>query len=101
VVAWSAIEVALGDYHGCARRSSGAVVCWGGARMLGDGTETERATPVAVLDLDDAVELTAGAAHTCARRAAGTIVCWGSNRYGQMGDGTTDTWLVPAEVPLP
>jgi alpha-tubulin suppressor-like RCC1 family protein len=54
-----------------------------------------------VLDLDDAVELTAGAAHTCARRAAGTIVCWGSNRYGQMGDGTTDTWLVPAEVPLP
>ncbi|MFO0557552.1 MAG: MopE-related protein [Polyangiales bacterium] len=87
-----AVEITAGLAHTCARRASGAVVCWGANNngQIGDGsTATERPTPTAVVGLTDAVELSAGAQHTCARRAGGEVVCWGYNGSGQLGDGTS------------
>jgi alpha-tubulin suppressor-like RCC1 family protein len=44
-------------------------------------------------------QLAAGYDHTCAIRTAGTVKCWGSNSYGQLGDGSTATWvLTPVSV---
>ncbi len=86
-----AVEIVAGGGHTCARRASGAVVCWGSGvqGQLGDGTSASfRAAPVNVTGLTDAVELAAGATHTCARRASGEVVCWGFNLFGQIGDGT-------------
>lgn len=75
----SVVEVVAGDFHTCARLASGSVACWGSneAGALGDGTTTERASPVRVVGLDDAVALAAERYTTCAVRATGSAVCWG------------------------
>lgn len=97
-----AVELSAGDGypHACARRASGAVVCWGSndTGELGDGIRHSTCigfrefdcslTPVTVAGLTDAVEISAGSSSTCARRASGEIVCWGLNHVGQFGDGT-------------
>src|SRR5262249_12280133 len=79
-----AVELAAGGVHTCARRSTGAVICWGSNAygQAGDGTvTTRRPAPVPVADLTDVVELAAGGAHTCARRSTGAVACWGDNRH--------------------
>lgn len=45
--------------------------------------------------------IAAGSSHTCALSAlsGGTVSCWGYNDVGQLGDGTTQTRLVPTEIP--
>jgi alpha-tubulin suppressor-like RCC1 family protein len=93
-------EVAVGLDHTCARRASGSVVCWGknADGQLGDGTTSDRRTPVAVAGVADAVELALGAGFTCARRGGGTVVCWGANVSGQLGDGTTTSRSMAREV---
>lgn len=95
-----AVELALGDRHTCARRASGAVVCWGRdlQGQLGNGAQSESWVPTPVEGLTDAVELTANYDHTCARRASGTVVCWGNNAEGQLGDGTRTNRTVPTPV---
>src|SRR5690606_19542762 len=82
--------------HSCARRADGGVSCWGDNwhGQLGDGTDTERWTPTAVVGIDDAAEIAPGSSHSCARYAAGGVSCWGNNPVGQLGDGTTtDRWM--------
>ncbi|MFN8632077.1 MAG: hypothetical protein U0838_17680 [Chloroflexota bacterium] len=57
---------------------------------LGDGTTTNRNTPVAVKSVTGAVSLGLGGLHTCAVVGSSKAVkCWGYNGYGQLGDGTT------------
>jgi alpha-tubulin suppressor-like RCC1 family protein len=38
----AAVEVAVGDGYSCARTLGGAVLCWGDAAMLGDGSGSDR-----------------------------------------------------------
>jgi hypothetical protein len=77
------------------------VVCWGSNSngQLGDGTTTDRLTPVLVPGLETAVDIAAGGATTCAVLSGGTVKCWGRNGNGQVGDGTTTDRLVPTTVP--
>ena len=52
-------------------------------------------------DDDDALEATAvavGAWHACALDDDGEAYCWGDNRYGQLGDGSNVSSLVPVQV---
>jgi hypothetical protein len=76
------------------------VYCWGdnGQGQLGDGTTTDRWTPVPVSGISNAVELASGHYHTCARLATGDIACWGDNFNGQLGDGSTTDRSTPVMV---
>lgn len=95
-------HVAVGYAHVCARTTSGAVKCWGDNSngQLGDGTTTDRPTPVDVSGLSSgAASVASGLMHVCAVTDVGTVRCWGNNAYGQLGGGTTGApHLTPADV---
>jgi alpha-tubulin suppressor-like RCC1 family protein len=95
-------SLASGGYlHICGLAIDGAAYCWGfnGEGQLGDGTTTERSTPVLVAGGLTFKSLAAGNySHTCGVATTGTAYCWGSNINGQLGDGTTTNRLTPTPV---
>jgi len=94
------IEVVTGDHHSCALTHQGAVKCWGrnGDGQLGDGSKTDRHTPVQVHGLSSGVmTIAAGSYHTCAITAGGAARCWGSNNTSQIGD----LGSITSDRPLP
>lgn len=84
----------------CALIDDGTAQCWGWNKSggLGDGTTTNRWSPVTVLGLTSATQLAVGSYHTCARLADGTARCWGDNSHGELGDGTTTQRPTPVAV---
>lgn len=75
------VELALEDYHFCARLSDGTVKCWGFnfSGEVGNGTTSGSAVaiPATVMGLTDAVDIDLADARSCAVRATGDVVCWG------------------------
>jgi alpha-tubulin suppressor-like RCC1 family protein len=94
--------ISVGEAHTCARTVAGAAWCWGQntSGILGDGTTTNRSTPVAVIGLPEPIaEVDAnGPFHTCARTVSGAAQCWGRNITGELGDGTTINRSTPVAV---
>jgi alpha-tubulin suppressor-like RCC1 family protein len=94
--------ITAGDDHTCALLSSTGVQCWGTSTygQLGDGATVGGQAPVSVLGLSSgASAIAAGGSHSCALIAStGGVQCWGLNNFGQLGDGTTTTQLVPTSV---
>jgi alpha-tubulin suppressor-like RCC1 family protein len=87
--------------------------CWGynNYGQLGDGTATQRLTPVQVTTSlgSNVSEVSAGTSnqwsngwyyygHSCAIKTDSTVWCWGYNGDGELGNNSTNTSYSPVQV---
>ncbi len=97
--------IRAGCGHALALTSKGKVLAWGfnSSGELGDGTHTQRDTPVRVrLPAGTKVRgIGAGSLHSLAVTAKGKVLAWGGNDFGQLGNGTTANSDRPVRVRLP
>ena len=76
------------------------VYAWGrnDIGQLGDGTTTDRSTPVPLMGLGSSLVLVTGTSHACAISSDLVVQCWGGNSSGQLGDGTFVDRTTPVTV---
>lgn len=99
-------RISTGDISAYALMGDGTVYAWGNNsnRQLGDGTNSNRTTPVKVLGqngsgfLDDVRFLTSDIHTAFAISNNGNIYAWGRNDYGQLGDTTNENKPYPVLV---
>lgn len=99
-------DIGLGDYYNVTLKPDGTVWSWGynASGRLGDGTATNRKTPVQVKGaggsgaLSDVVSISTGESHTIVLKSDGTVWSWGINFDGRLGDSTTINRNAPVQV---
>jgi YD repeat-containing protein len=90
--------VSAGNYDSFALKSDGSAWSWGSNTngQLGDGTTTNRSSPVQVLGaggigfLTGIASLSTRVSHVLALSSVGTVWAWGLNGNGQLGNGHDD-----------
>ncbi|EPR11514.1 S8 family serine peptidase [Ruminiclostridium papyrosolvens] len=94
------VKVAAGGMHSLALSLDGTVWAFGlnTYGQLGDGTTTNRTSPVQVIGLNGIKEIEIGQHHSLALKNDGTVWTWGLNGCGQLGDGTTIDRTSPVKV---
>ncbi len=78
------LQLSTGYGHTCGVRADGTLWCWGlnDRGQLGDGTQTLRTRPTAVLGGGAWTSVAVADGSTCAVAGGGAVWCWGDNRYG-------------------
>ncbi|MCB9875964.1 MAG: hypothetical protein H6835_00035, partial [Planctomycetes bacterium] len=83
-----ATAIGAGSWHSCAVTATGGkVACWGrnDQGQLGDGSATNRTSPVFSQGLGAAVAVGGGAQFTCALGGDGAVRCVGAGGKGELG----------------
>ena len=97
---WKAVS-ASGDNigHTVAIKNNGSLWAWGwnGFGQLGDGTTTNRYSPVRIGTDNDWQEVSAGQTHSHAIKNDGSLWSWGDNGNGQLGLGSTVARILAPE----
>jgi len=104
-------EAPGGSGHGIALLRDGSLRAWGvnDKGQLGDGTTTDRPTPVEVPGLSEVSAIDAGGevaasqpapggGYSTALTRDGRVETWGDNVNGQLGDGAAIGWSQPKTV---
>ncbi len=91
------------DNFSYALKREGTVWAWGDnvAGKLGDGTTSNRNTPVQVIGITDAIEISAGFSHALVLKRDGTIWGCGDNNFNQLGRGHDPTLNSSRMIRLP
>ncbi|MNO43549.1 Regulator of chromosome condensation (RCC1) repeat protein [compost metagenome] len=87
--------------HSLALKADGSVWSWGNNHygQLGDGSLSNRSTPVQVIGLNDVVSIAVGSdGHSVAMKSDGSVWSWGYNHYGQLGDGSLSNRSQPVQM---
>lgn len=94
------IQISAGDDHALALRDDGSVFGWGNNEFsqIGDGTTTNRLSPVKINSLNNIKQVSAGGIHSLALRSDGLTFGFGGNSDSQLGDGTTSTRSIPIQI---
>ena len=98
------VSIIAGQHHTVALGAGGTLWAWGYNYFgqLGDGSVTQRTTPVpvstAAFGTEPITSVTAGYGHTVALGSAGTLWAWGNNGNGQLGDGSVTQRTTPVPV---
>lgn len=96
----SFIDVAVGGEHACAIATLGQAYCWGqnsDGGALGNGTQTDSSTPVAVSSPVAFRHIGPAWGSTCGVSRSSELYCWGGNYQGTLGSGS----FVPGNQPTP
>ena len=94
-------QLSAGFRHSLAVRCNGTAWAWGAGYRgrLGDGTSTDKSSPVSVVGgFTDWCQLSAGAYHSVAVRCNGTAWAWGRGTCGRLGDNTNVDKSSPVSV---
>ncbi len=97
----TATDLHAGLYHVVVKLSDNTLMAWGknDEGAVGDGTTTNRTTPVPVNGLTDIVKVEAAtSSHNLALKSDGTIWAWGRNEAGTIGDGTNIQRNSPVQI---
>ncbi|HQJ06039.1 MAG TPA: chromosome condensation regulator RCC1, partial [Spirochaetota bacterium] len=80
-------SVSCGGSHTVALKSNKTLWAWGynGSGQLGDGTTTNKSSPVQIGVSTDWARVSCGNDHTIAIKSNGALWAWGGNNYGQLG----------------
>jgi len=95
--------ISAGNHHSLAVKSDGSLWAWGKNHFgqLGDGTTSERHSPVKIGSDNDWVMVSAGGFHSLAVKSDGSLWAWGRNSYGQLGLGDDNDRLETTLIRFP
>jgi alpha-tubulin suppressor-like RCC1 family protein len=95
---WKMIDA--GAFHSVGIKADGSLWAWGRNNdgQLGDGTTTDRTSPVQIGTATNWASIDCGYSHTIATKTDGSLWAWGYNSYGQLGDGTTTSRTSPVQI---
>ena len=93
-------SISTGSFHTLLLDSNGGLWVFGDNSFgqLGDGTTTDRTSPVQIKDDTKFIQVSAGSSHSLAIDSEGKLWAWGYNYYGQLGDGTTTNRTKPVQI---
>jgi alpha-tubulin suppressor-like RCC1 family protein len=95
------VGISAGDSYTCAVTSAGTVECWGAnVGVFTGATGRGSDVPVDIGGVSSGARAVSagGGGHACVVTVAGAAQCWGANGAGQLGDDSTTSRLVPADV---
>ena len=98
-------RIAAGSFQSVGLGPDGTADAWGqnGFGQLGDGSTTDRLTPVKVAVPAGVTfaSVAAGNVHSVGIGADGNAYAWGWNGSGELGDGSTEIRSTPVRVAMP
>lgn len=80
------VSLSAGEYNTCVLLDTGTIKCWG--MFSGDAMFGSDMLPLNVTY--QAMDI--GRAHACGLTTDGRVFCWGTNRMGELGNGSVDTF---------